>query len=407
MKQKQKTYYKPVPKQTGILYNPKSGRYMARKKVKGIDYKETFDSLYDARVWKATFDGEKSAVKATSTVTLKEVWEEMQLRHFPIIAKSTQEIWSRRYELLRELEFLRMEEITSSVITSWVEKHVKYFKSEAYLNSTRGEAKRCNLDNELNLFTTIFNWYKRSEAYEVEAMHLPNPVRISHKRLGFIRPKPVRNKAITLDAALKFFSCLKPLYRDLALFQFYSASRISEAAGLQWSRIDFENRTITIMETSRWDSSNKTFIELNPFPKNREPRTVFMTNELCELLKRRLAFKSQENDFVFQVEGIPLNYCTIQLHYREAQRIADIPYRGTHILRHGMAKLARKVGGGLDAVVAMTGHKDYKLADHYSKLDIEYQKEVSLKIMDHINGQSKTDIDMSNVLSIAKLARSR
>lgn len=50
-----------------------------------------------------------------------------------------------------------------------------------------------------------------------------------------------------------------------------------------------------------------------------------------------------------------------------------------------MATLARKVGGmGLDSVIAMTGHKDLKLADHYSKIDGEVQKETSLKILDHI-----------------------
>jgi hypothetical protein len=32
----------------------------------------------------------------------------------------------------------------------------------------------------------------------------------------------------------------------------------------------------------------------------------------------------------------------------------------------------------------MTGHKDYKLADHYSKLDKEFQKETSLKIMEAV-----------------------
>lgn len=37
------------------------------------------------------------------------------------------------------------------------------------------------------------------------------------------------------------------------------------------------------------------------------------------------------------------------------------------ILHHGMAKLARQIGGGLDAVLAMTVHKDLQLADHYSK----------------------------------------
>lgn len=51
-----------------------------------------------------------------------------------------------------------------------------------------------------------------------------------------------------------------------------------------------------------------------------------------------------------------------------------------------MATLARKVGGmGLDSVIAMTGHKDLKLADHYSKIDSEVQKFTSLNILNHIN----------------------
>jgi len=56
-----------------------------------------------------------------------------------------------------------------------------------------------------------------------------------------------------------------------------------------------------------------------------------------------------------------------------------------------MARLARKVGGGLDAVIAMTGHKDIKLADHYSKLDNEYQIEVSLKLSDEIRKRMELD----------------
>jgi integrase len=97
-----------------------------------------------------------------------------------------------------------------------------------------------------------------------------------------------------------------------------------------------------------------------PYPKNREPRP-------------------------------PLNYGTILLNYREAQRKGNIPCTGTHILRHGMASLARKVGGGLDAVIAMTGHKDLKLADHYSKLGNDHQKETSIKIMKYIRSNGTGD----------------
>lgn len=68
-----------------------------------------------------------------------------------------------------------------------------------------------------------------------------------------------------------------------------------------------------------------------------------------------------------------------------------------------MAKLARSVGGGLDAVIAMTGHKDLKLADHYSKCDEDDQKNYSEKIMEHIRKTIKKDsghASFENVVSL-------
>lgn len=376
--------YKPT-KRKGIFENTRTGRYQARKQIGDKHFKESFDSLFDAVIWRESFDGEKSQVIKKNTSSLREVWKVMQQKHFPTLEDSTKDIWLRRYQLLDGIENFRMEDITSDIIDSWIQEKVKYFKSDEYMKGPRGLAKRCSLDNELNLFSTIFNWYKKSKDFKTEATNLSNPVYRSHYKMAFIQARPVKDKSITLEAALQFFSCLKPMYSDLALFQFYTASRIGEAAGLQWSRIDFENKRATIMETCIWDNKHKVFIKLKQYPKNREARPVYLTPELVAVLKRRLAFKVEGNDFVFHVEGRPLNYCNIQMNYRDAQRIAGIPYRGTHILRHGMAKLARKVGGGLDAVIAMTGHKDFKLADHYSKLDTEFQKEVSEKIMDHVN----------------------
>lgn len=385
-------------KREGVFKNHKTGKFLARITVDGKQKKGTFDREIEAINWRLAMEN-KMPVPALpgQTSTLRFVWMTMQEKHFPLLANSTKEVWLRRYETLKDFEHLAMSEITISKVTAWVEERVKFFKSEDYLNTGRGEAKRCNLDNELNLLTTIFNWYKSSEEFEAEAANLSNPVKMKHKKLGFIRAKPVRDKAITLDAALQFFESLKPLYRDLAKFQFYTASRISEAAGLQWSRIDFENKGLTIMETCRWDMRTKVFIELNPHPKNKEPRPVYLTAEILEILKARMAFKIPGNDFVFHVEGRPLNYGTIQLNFREAQRISRIPYTGTHILRHGMAKLARHVGGGLDAVLSMTGHKDHKLANHYSKLDKEFQKETSLKIMEEIRRVKSGALNHDNV----------
>ena len=47
----------------------------------------------------------------------------------------------------------------------------------------------------------------------------------------------------------------------------------------------------------------------------------------------------------------------------------------------------------------MTGHKDIKLADHYSKCDEDDQKEVAEKVMQHIRNQ-QVQQRFENVISM-------
>jgi integrase len=417
--------YKKIKGVVGIYRQENSGNYLAMKKVNGKNFQKTFTSLYDAKKWQKHFDGtEKSRppiverevedipfppsppVYAGRYSTLREVWMEMQRTHFPLLATSTRNMWQRRFVLWEHVADTPMNEITPSFVTTWVQHWVKHFSDEDY-QGRRGTAGRCNLNNELNIFVTIFNWYKQSEQFEKEALHLTNPVKTKHKKMGFIKPIPDKKKQIDVESAFRFFEFLQPLYRDLAQMQFYCAGRIGEIAGLQWSNVDLRNRRMLIKHTCVFTPSSKVFLELKPFPKNRESRAVFITDEIMEILKRREAFRVLGCDFVFHIEGRPLNYCTIQLNYREAQRKSGVPYTGTHILRHGMAKLARQVGGGLDAVLAMTGHKDLKLADHYSKCDEDDQKLFSERIMEHLRGVRGKSVQASfdNVVSLKQRRR--
>lgn len=393
-----KSGYTKLANELGIYQNRKTQNFLAVRKIERRTHQKSFSSLNQAKRWRSSLTRNKSV--AIKKATLKKVWASMQEVHFPSLSPSTQFIWLRRFRLLKTLDELRMDEITSSKITSWVSENVQYFK----LNNERlgrGNSGRCNLNNELNLLVTIFNWYKNSERYEKEALPVICPVRRKHKEQGFIKPLPEKRKQINLHDALLFFDELKPLYKDLALLQFYCAGRIGEIAGLQWSSVNLEQKRMVIKHTCNWCMTAKTFISLKNFPKNKEPRPVYITKEIAEILQRREAFRLPGNDFVFHVNGKPLNYATIQINYRGAQRKSKIPYSGTHVLRHGMAKLARKVGGGLDAVVAMTGHKDLKLANHYSKCDEDDQREISEKIMEFIRlSRLKTSHDCSNVISL-------
>jgi integrase len=392
--------YKKLKNATGIYKHEVTKSYMARKKINGKMIQKTFVSLFEAKEWHNKFDGSNLKDDVSHYSSLRSVWETMQKVHFPTLATSTKSIWIRRYGPWKTIEHLAMDKITPSRITTWVNHLVEHYSSDFYQNSGRGRAGRCNLNNELNIFVTIFNWYKESEEFEREALHLTCPIKRKHKKLGFIKPVPDKKKQISLEHAFLFFEFLKPLYKDLAMMQFYTAGRVGEISGLQWSNIDLKNRRMLIKHTCIWDMSSKTFIELKPFPKNKEPRPCYITDEIMDILMRRQVFQIDGNDFVFHVEGSPINYCTVQLNYRGAQRKSGVPYSGTHILRHGMAKLARKVGGGLDAVIAMTGHKDLKLADHYSSCNEDDQKEVSEKIMKYVRGQQVTSHQAENVISI-------
>jgi hypothetical protein len=190
MNKKREYMYEKLKHQSGIFKHKKTGHYMARKKIRGKQYSSTFQTIRQAVFWKNTFNGQRCVTSSLNCSTLKEVWESMQRLHFPTLAESTRQVWVRRYELLKDLESLPMNEITSTTINKWLEKWVSFYKSDDWEILGRGKHARCNLYNELNLFTTIFNWYKNEDEFEEESQSIQSPVRKRHKKLAFIKETP-------------------------------------------------------------------------------------------------------------------------------------------------------------------------------------------------------------------------
>ena len=151
--------YRKLKGTLGIYKNTISGHYYAEKRIKGKLFSQTFDTLYEAKSWRKMFNGVplKDETDLSKFATLKEVWETIQVYHFPTLATSTKAIWHRRYRLWKLTEHLPMNKITPTKITEWVLYWVKHFSSEEYQSSGRGHAGRCNLNMELNMFVTIFN----------------------------------------------------------------------------------------------------------------------------------------------------------------------------------------------------------------------------------------------------------
>jgi len=379
--------YKSLKKHPGIYKHKISGNFLAKKKIKGKSYGETFDKISDAIHWRNTFNGISCSVKKSSfnntCSTLAHVWKRFQELHFPSLNPQTQVKMIHQYRLLKDIEHFKMNELTSTLISEWIIKMVKVFKDSQSLGIGQGVQARCSMNIELRLLRQLFNWYKEEDDFEIESYSINNPVKKKHTKLGWIKALPNKDKKISPDEALLFFNQLEPIYRDIAIIQYFCAGRIGETLGIQKKCINLKKKEVLIKYSAIYNSG-KTFWYLSDLTKTGEERKVHITDSLKQALLSRLDDNQTEGEFLFNVNGVPMNYGTVLQRYNKALKKCGLDYSGTHIMRHGLASLARTLGGSLDAVMAVTGHKDYKVAGSYAELNSELQVDVSEKIDRHL-----------------------
>ncbi len=192
--------------------------------------------------------------------------------------------------------------------------------------------------------------------------------------MGIIRKVPKRNtQKMTLEQIQLFLNSFKnQFWRDFAELHFYMAGRSQEVGGIQWESVKFEKGLVKISDVSIW-GENKRFIRLKEVPKNGSERTVYLNKQMEAILKRRKQEASKELctffrestgerlNFVFEIEGEPVSYRTIQYQYNKALKKAGlfIQFKSTHILRKAMANIVRQEMG-LDAAQAAGGWKSRK-----------------------------------------------
>ncbi len=152
------------------------------------------------------------------------------------------------------------------------------------------------------------------------------------------------------------------------------AARVGEVAGLQVESVDFFERVIVVRHVAVFARTSKAFDYLKDVPKNGEERFIFLNDKLFEILSRRIA--SAKSGYVFHENGLPLTYRVIQYQYNHALKKAGLypRFSSTHIMRHSMGTITRRVTGSLDAAQAVTGHKDIKMAQHYASMPTDTNK---------------------------------
>lgn len=204
-------------------------------------------------------------------------------------------------------------------------------------------------------------------------------------------PKKKTNKEdrqvfLTVEDAQRMLDAFK--YEELGPIVYvtlYYGLRKSEALGLRWQAVDFENNTITINHTvvsnghivrkdsTKTYSSNRTF-ELLPDVK----ALLLKLKEQQKEYKSRLGSGYHENDYIFKnANGIPYRPDGLTRSFKRALARHGLPPMRYHDLRHSTASILVDKGWDINDIKEWLGHADISTtANIYAHMS--HRKKVSL-----------------------------
>lgn len=378
--------YTKISNYAGIRKDNATGKYLATKYIGGKEFSKSFTSLKLAANWRASFHPsfpDKSERDILSNnqgrlngedfgYTFADVWELYKENYLSSLETSTREQRLAKTDFIAPLMKYKMVEITATLL----DRFMVLVKKDAIKN----KSKRCNFDNDLKNLKALLNWYRIN--YDP---FFVNPVLPRHKAAGFIKRVTARNKKLKPEELVQFFRQLDPFWRDFAETQFYLGARVSEVAGLQVDSVSMSEKEIKVQDVAVWSYRTKKFVELKPRTKNNEVSYASMNSKLFEIMTRRLPLA--KNSFVFHDQGSPLVYKQIQYQYNKALRKAGLAdkYSSTHIMRHSMGTITRRVTGSADMAQAVTRHKDIQMAQQYASLPTEANRRAVNQVFEYLN----------------------
>ncbi len=391
--------YKKLSNHKGIKKDLSNGRYLAVKYLNGKQYSKKFDTLRQAVNWRANFhpsisdcvvenklnDSTLSDFVSKTRVKLngedlgyyfRDIWELYRSLYLPSLEKSSQDHRLSKRAFFIPLMDYKMVEITATLLDRFMANH----KDEAI----KSKSRRHNFNDDLKCLKAFLNWYREN----YDALFV-NPVLPRHKQAGIIKKVPKKSKKLKPEELLSFFNELSLFWRDFAEAQFYMGARVSEVAGLQVDSIDMKELEIRIQYVVVWSYTTKKFEYLKECTKNGEISYASMNKRLEEIMRRKLP--SASNGFLFHIDGVIPSYRQIQYQYNLALKKAGLSdkYSSTHIMRHSMGTITRKVTGSVDMAQAVTRHKDIQVAQQYASLPTEANKQAVNDVYSYLNDLEK------------------
>ncbi|MCP2015934.1 integrase [Deinococcus sp. HSC-46F16] len=181
------------------------------------------------------------------------------------------------------------------------------------------------------------------------------------------RPKGTIPKAWTEEEASRFYAAARRNWLGRAFcFQLATGMRIGEVLGLRWGNVDLDTGIIRIEETLQSRNGHRAH---GPVKTAESDRVIRVSGDALEILKeqrgqRRLAREAYPEQYV-ETDAVFVNtrgnFILPDTVYRPMTTLcerANVPYRGTHVLRHTYVTLQfrRRTDGRL--ISDQVGHTD-------------------------------------------------
>lgn len=155
-----------------------------------------------------------------------------------------------------------------------------------------------------------------------------------------------------------------PAWVPFTKFLFLSGCRMSEAIGLQWKHIDFDERgEICICESLAQCKDGNGYERVRKSTKTGSVRFLKINSELAKVLEQFLPVSKNSEDLVFlNPAGTGhIDSNNFRNRWTKVLSAANIPYRRPHIIRHSFASHAIEQGTPLTGVAYLLGHSDTRM----------------------------------------------
>lgn len=229
-----------------------------------------------------------------------------------------------------------------------------------------------------NLLSTIFTYAIKSNKVKINIMEKVDAPIPEHKEM----------QTWSVEEIDKFLNETKDAPTHIAyVLAIYIGMRMGEILGLRWKDIDFNNKTIHIVQTLVRIGGGFDFQE--PKTKNSK-RQITITDDVIEELKKHKEQQKTESELVVTTSlGTPYSPRNLQRNFNMFIDRAKVTKIRFHDLRHTHATLLLKLGENPKIVSERLGHSKITVTlDTYSHVLPDMQKQASENFSNLLRGQN-------------------